>query len=418
MGHFNDTLGEHHWTERPACGHGDCTSPALSYSRYCWVHLPDAAAYLQEIRQRAASLHGFAGLNLQQVKLNGVAGPRTNFAGANLKGADFGGGDYTASDFHGAELEGATFRGAMLPHADFTDADLSFANLRGADLSHAGFNYTTCAHADFSGTKLSRARFEETDLGGATLRDADLQGATFYRAAFVRTDFTDAILAGTRFENCDFGGADLRRADLYGAIFPASDLGRAVLPDDIKTENDRPGKYREAAEVYAALKLNFRNNGRSGQAEAAFYREMVARRRARYEKRRTWRPWAQLRHALEYVFFDLYAGYGTKPWRVAYALVLVWFGLSIYYYLLPFFAGMNVGLASYIDPGGGLAPLADLSWLSFKRCLYFSFVTLTQLSFTAYEPYGWAKVAAGLEGSFAIVSYTVLLVTIARKIWR
>ena len=418
MGGLNDELGEHHWTERPACGHGDCTSPALSYSRYCWAHLPDAEAYLQEIRQRAASLHGFAGLNLQGVKLDGVAGPRTNFAGANLKGADFSGCDLTASDFHGAELEGATFRGAALPHADVTDADLSFANLRGADLSHAAFHYTTCAHADFSGTKLSRARFEETDLGGATLRDADLQGATFYRAAFVRTDFTDAILAGTRFENCDFGGADLRRADLYGAIFPASDLGRAVLPDDIKLGTDRPGKHREAAEVYAALKLNFRHHGRSGQAETALYREMVARRRARYEKRKPWRPWAPLRHAMEYVFFDLYAGYGTKPWRVAYALVLVWFGFSIYYYLLPFFAGMDFGLASYIDPGGSVAPLADLSWLSFKRCLYFSFVTLTKLGFTAYEPYGWAKVAAGLEGSFAIVSYTVLLVTIARKIWR
>ena len=43
---------------------------------------------------------------------------------------------------------------------------------------------------------------------------------------------------------------------------------------------------------------------------------------------------------------------------------------------------------------------------------------LTKLGFTAYEPYGWAKVAAGLESSFAIVSYPVLLVTIARKIWR
>jgi uncharacterized protein YjbI with pentapeptide repeats len=418
MDYLSDAVGEHHWTERPACAHGDCTSAALSYSRYCWAHVPDQAAYLQEIRQRATSLHGFAGFNLPQVKLQGVAGPRTNFEGANLRGADFAGGDFTASDFRGAELEGATFRGATLPHADFTDADLSFANLRGADLSHAIFGYTTCAHADLSETKLARARFEETDLTGATLRKADLPGATFHRASFVRTDFTDAGLAGTRFENCDFGGAELRRADLFGALFPASDLGRAVLPDGLKLENDRPGKYREAAEVYAALKLNFRHYGRFSQAEAALYREMAARRRARLENRKLWRPWALARHALDYLFFDLYAGYGTKPWRVAYALVLGWFGFALYYYLLPFFGRMGFGLESYLDPGGNVAPLTDLSWLCFKRSLYFSFVTLTKLGFTAYEPYGWAKVAAGLEGSFAIVSYTVLLVTIARKIWR
>lgn len=411
-------LGDEHWTERPACGHADCTAAALSFSRFCWAHLPDAEAYLDELRARAASLHGFAGLNLAGAKLTGAGGPRTNFAGANLRGADLAGGDFTAADFAGADLEGASLRGADLLHADFSEANLSFANLRGADLSHASLHYADFTHGDLTTAKLTRARLEEADLSGTTLHNADLAGASFRRVMLVRADFAGAILAGTRFENCDVASADLRRADLSGAIFPETDLGRALLPDDLRLDVDRPGNYREAAEVYAELKLNFRHYGRFGAAEKALYREMAAYRRARLERRDTWRPWALVRQALEYVFFDLYAGYGTKPWRVAYALVLGWAGFSLYYYLLPWLGNMGFGLESYVDPGGGLAPLADLSWHSFKRCLYFSFLTLTKLGFTDYEPYGWAKVAAGLEGSFAIVSYTVLLVTIARKIWR
>ena len=418
MPNERDELDEQHWCERPACAGADCTAPALSFSRYCWNHLPDEAAYREEIRRRATSLHGLADLNLQSVKIKDTAGPRTNFAGANLKGADFAGGDFTNADFTDAELEGATFRGANLTHARFTDAELSFANLRGADLSHADFGYATFTHGDLSGAKLTRARFEETDLTGTTLHNANLQGASFRRVTLVRADFTGATFAGTRFENCDFAAADLRRADLYGAIFPDTDLGRAVLPDKLAAENDRPGKYREAAEVYAELKLNFRHFGRFRSAETALYREMVAARRARRENRGGWRPLALLRGFLEYLFLDLYAGYGTKPWRVVGALVLVWLSFAAYYYLLPFFGGMGRGLMSYVDPGGGVGPLMDLSWHSFQRCLYFSFLTLTRLGFTGYEPYGWAKVAAGLEGSFAIVSYPVLLVTIARKIWR
>jgi hypothetical protein len=189
-----------------------------------------------------------------------------------------------------------------------------------------------------------------------------LQSASFRRVAFVRADFTGATFAGTRIEDCDVAAADLRRADLYGALFPDTDLGRAILPDRLKSEYDRPGKYREAAEVYAELKLNFRHFGRFGPAETALYREMVAARRARLEAKRTWRPWALLRNALEYVFLDLYAGYGTNPWRVVTALVLAWLGCAAYYYLLPWFGGLSFGLTSYVDPGGGVGPLADLSW--------------------------------------------------------
>jgi hypothetical protein len=90
----------------------------------------------------------------------------------------------------------------------------------------------------------------------------------------------------------------------------------------------------------------------------------------------------------------------------------------MYFYLLPFFGGLfGFGPESYIDPGGGVAPIADLSLESFGRSLYFSFVTITALGFTHYEPYGWAKTLAGLERSFGIISYIVLIFSIGRKIW-
>ncbi len=411
-------LGEHHWSERPACGRGDCTASALSFARFCWTHLADQKVYAEKLKRRAATLAGLAGLNLEGVRLKDASCPRTNFAGANLRGADFSGGDFSGANFEGAEMTSATLRAAALAHVDFTGADLSFANLRGADLTHAELRYASLAHADLSAAKLTRAHGDETDLAGAFLKDADLRGATLRRASLARAQLEGALLAGARLENCDLAAADLQSADFYGGIFRETDLGRALLPPDLKVTNDGPTRYAEAAEVYAELKLNFRQFGRYGLAETALYREMVARRRARRANAKVWPPFALARDILDVVFLDFYAGYGTRPWRIVRALVLAWGGFALYYYLLPFFGRLGSGLTSYVDPGGGVPAIADLSVASLERCLYFSFVTLTKLGFTAYEPYGWAKVAAGMEGSFAIVSYTVLLVSVARKIWR
>jgi hypothetical protein len=299
-----------------------------------------------------------------------------------------------------------------------TGADASYANLRGADLTRADLQYASFGHADLAAARLERARGEETDLTGATLAGAALDGSVFRRVSFYHADLARATMEGTRLENCDLGGADLRTANLAGALFRETDVGRAVLPPELRFATAGPAADARAAEIYAELKLNFRQFGRFSLAERALYREMAARRRARRDDGGSWRPFALFRDALEKVCLDLYAGYGTKPWRVAYALVAAWFGFALYYYLLPFFGGMGRGMVSYIDPGGGVPPLTDLSAFSFERCLYYSFVTLTKLGFTSYEPYGWAKVAAGVEGSFAIISYIVVLVMVARKIWR
>lgn len=411
-------LGQEYWPERPACAHEECTAAALSYAKYCWNHLPDPTAYVEELARRAATINGLAGLNLAGVRWKSAAAPRANFVDARLAGADFSAANLAGADFSGADLAGATFRGADLTGAKFVGADLSFANLRGANLTHAEVRFASLAQSDLTNVRLVKARLEETDLSGASLAAADLRGASVRRCSLARAQLAGATFAGARLESCDLAGAEVADADFFGVLFGDTDVGRAHLPRGVMVVNERLGKWQEAAEVYAALKLNFRQYGRFAAAEEALYREMVARRRARLANGRTWRPLALVRDFLDFVFLDLYAGYGVKPWRVARALVVAWLGFAFYYYLLPFFGRMGRGLVSYVDAGGNVGPITDLSWASFQRCLYYSFITLTKLGFSAYEPYGWAKVAAALEGSFAIVSFIVLLVAVARKIWR
>ena len=120
----------------------------------------------------------------------------------------------------------------------------------------------------------------------------------------------------------------------------------------MKVEEEIRRAYAAAAEVYAELKLNFRQFGRLPLAETALYRERVARRLARRDQKETWRPWAIARDVLEAACLDAYAGYGTRPWRVVRALVGAWLSFAAYYYLLPFFGRLKVGMVSYIDPGG------------------------------------------------------------------
>lgn len=411
---------EQRWDNRPVCVAPACTKPALSLSGYCWEHLPASQRnhYLTELEDRSFSIDGFAGFNLQGVNLKDARLNRVNMSGANLSGADLSGAELIGANLSDAVLADANLSSAQLVKADMYAVELEGANLRRANLTGANVELANCRGADFTAAVFQKADIVNSDLSECGCAGADFSRAMIYRAALSRSSFDRAVFEAARIEGCAVTAADFARADLYGSIIHDTDMGAANLTPDLVVLNERKGAFAEAAEVYAKLKVSFRQYGRYDMAEKVFYREKVCRRKNRWRFRKVGILAAAARHVLEYLFFDVYCGYGTKPWRIAYCMAAAWFVFAMYFYLLPFFGGVfGFGPESYIDPGGAVPAITSLNLESFGRSLYFSFVTITALGFTQYEPYGWAKTLAGLERSFGIISYIVLIFSIGRKIW-
>jgi hypothetical protein len=155
--------------------------------------------------------------------------------------------DLTGADLQGANLEGARLQGADLKEAVLQGARLELTKLQGAFLWHTNFQ-----GADMFGAKLQKARLVGANLQEANLRFADLR----------EVDLVDVETGGLR-------GIKLYRAKLAHTSFTA--LKREDLGPDIGEK--LAGEYREARDVYLALKRNFEGLGDYNAASWAYCKE-------------------------------------------------------------------------------------------------------------------------------------------------
>jgi hypothetical protein len=128
-----------------------------------------------------------AGINLDQVRLQG-------------------------EDFSGADLSGASLSAAKLTWADMSEADL-----RETDLSGARLNKANLSGADLRGADLSHANLSETDLTFVTAQDADFRHA----------DLSNANLDGSQLQGANFLGAVVTDEQLEAAY----SIKNATMPD-------------------------------------------------------------------------------------------------------------------------------------------------------------------------------------------
>lgn len=158
-------------------------------------------------------------------------------------------------------------KGANLNHAIFIEANLSGAALMSTNLYWAyllGANLSGCNlyEANLKRGQLQMANFENASLIAADLRDADVTGANF---------------RGANFEGCHLEEVDLRPvASLEGAFFNRTLLSKTQILAEAFGRGigeEFQGWWREAREVYIALKNNFIAMGRYKDASWAYVKE-------------------------------------------------------------------------------------------------------------------------------------------------
>lgn len=323
---------------------------------------------------------------------------------AKLPKADLTNADLTAVNLSEADLRGAIFVSADLPranlwkcrleNADFTDADLQGANLEGTTIGDAIFDNANLQNANLEATNASPRR--------AYFRNANLQGANLEDAYLAHSDLSDANL-----QNANLESANLSYADLTDSNILYANIERATL-DSVTLENttlyavnwgprgeegikDQPPETAEA--IYRKLKIWYQGAGLYSAGGEYFRKEMDARRRGKWRKKR-------LRSFIWLLIWHLLAGYGERPQLVLLWMLVLVIGPTLFYF---WFSAL---------------PYAPHNIVS---ALYFSSVSTVALGYGAWVEDGvklWAQ-AVGVSQTFlGAFLLALLLVTVVRKMTR
>ncbi len=346
-------------------------------------------------------------------------------------------------------------------NADFTGHDLTGINLSGEALEEIleQMGYRTGEGRRPSwfepwtkGISLSRAK-----LGGQRLQMADLRNACFEGA-----DLRGADLSGAYLEDATLEEADLRGANLTGAVLSRTILW-AKFPslegahlygthiEFVPCTQDQFGKgvgeelahdWLRAREVYLALRHNFLDLGRYGDASWAYRKERRMERHAAFpseegsrwvrdelaEERSPWTAWMpngllqwllylklffipqqgvplQRKRFLENKLQDSLCQYGENPWQLGSWALATAFGFALLYFLLDWVSPNPVVLA--LTPGAPVSPLGYLG---------FSFASMATMTFVRLEPAtNLAALLASIEGVLGIGLLALFMFTLGRR---
>jgi hypothetical protein len=311
-------------------------------------------------------------------------------------------------------MQDVQIRRAILDEAQLTDvemqrADLMASSLRGASLFGTSLNDAMLFATDWRRAKASASHFKSAYMAGAQLDEADfsfledgaLAGVAWFNASLDRTRLRHGHLGNEVNEEfaARFGKRQFReRGSPETKVLP--------LPDD---RLSRAKRYRDAREVFLALKNNFNSIGRYRDASWAYQRERAMEREQLQQiwlHRETWSLQAFGSWVANWGSF-LSTGYGERPERAGAVAGAVIFVFACLYY------GLNNIDANY---GQGIPSPARLC---FWDALIFSGATFFTAGFGTMEPLGrLARFLTVLESGLGITLIALFIFTLGNRISR
>ena len=208
------------------CAEEGCPFKPISFTHYCWQHIPDKKSYLNKLRGNIDN--SVAPATLDKIVLN-----------------DF--------DLSSLDLRSASFIGAMLINVDFTDSNLTNINLKRSFIKGSQFNNTKMVQATLSGTIILDSTFVDVDMSlvegnllktknckfdNLYIKSADLKNTFWkdntYRSIQVadsnfmmsffdgikisKSKLDNALFSGSQFYKCDYKNNDLIEVNYIGCL--------------------------------------------------------------------------------------------------------------------------------------------------------------------------------------------------------
>ncbi|MGH8674673.1 MAG: ion channel [Burkholderiales bacterium] len=172
------------------------------------------------------------------------------------------------------------------------------------------------------------ATIRDVGFKGARLVDCNLSQAGFSECYFRRATFQGCEIVNSKFESCDFSNARIDASRLDFSIFRSCEISL----QDIRFRADTAPKV--LVRICRSLKLNAESMGHYADASELAYMEKTYERRELYNqafKAEHERPRQRLKAIalwLDSMIFNCLWGYGEKPWRLVFGMLVAVFGFA------------------------------------------------------------------------------------------
>ena len=272
--------------------------------------------------------------------------------------------------------DGVSLSGIFLKYANMKNAKLVNVDMSGADLTRSDFSGASMYGANLEGANLFKANFEGTNLKSANLRNCDLLGVDF---------------SNTKLNNVEWG-KDYK-------VINEQKAEAALVAGDLDKAKE---KYKEAEDIYRALKISLKTQTLGDDVGKFFEREMIARRKQmpRFTPRR-----------IIYKLAHLTTGYGEKIGNIFYTAIWVIIASALLYgiegvsyksYVLGFFGD--------VEQYGGMLPVIG-------NLFYFSVVVFSTVGFGDIVPIGpLGKSIMIFEGIIGGLIMAVLIIALYKQL--
>ncbi len=290
--------------------------------------------------------------------------------------SDFTPDENTRNEIEKLHQEGKSLIGVQLKKADMRGAKLVNADLKNADLTRADFSGASMYGVNLEGANLFKANFEGANLKAANLKDCDLLGADF---------------SGTKLNNADWGAEH--------KVINERDAETALAEGNTEKALE---KYKEAEDIYRALKISMQAQTLGEDVGKMFIREMIV-------KRKQMPKFSPIRFVSKMAHIT--TGYGEKIGNILYSVISVLLLCALIYgingveyqdRILSFFAD----------------DIADYGYLrTFGNLFYFSVVVFSTVGFGEIVPLGFLnKTVMIFEGMTGGLILSIFIIAVYKQL--
>ena len=258
------------------------------------------------------------------------------------------------------------------------------------------------SNANLEKINLVDAKMEQANLSRANLRNASMYGINLKGTNLFKADFENANLNNSDLRNCNLLGANLSNTKLKNVnwgkdykVINEIEAEKAYDNGDIETAKE---KYKEAEDIYRAIKISMQSQTLGIETGEFFIREMVSRRK-QFDKFSGARIGSKI--------IQITTGYGEKLGNIAFTII----GIIIACMFLYGIEGV-----SYQDKILGFFS-DDFSLLStIGNLFYFSVVVSSTVGFGEMVPIGpIGKSVMIFEGIIGGLVLAILIIALYKK---
>ena len=275
--------------------------------------------------------------------------------------------------------------------------ELEVLNSKNENLSNSNLSNTNLKKINLVNCNIQNSDFSKANLENASLYGANLKGSNLFKANFKNANLNDSNLENCNLLGINFENTKLRNVN-WGQNYKVINEIEAEIAYKNKDYKLAKEKYKEAEDIYRAIKISMQSQTLGEETGQFFIREMIA-------KRKQFDKFSGLRIGSKII--ELTTGYGEKLGNIAFTIL----GIIISCMFLYGIEGV-----SYQDKTLGFFS-NDFSLIStIGNLFYFSVVVYSTVGFGEMVPIGpIGKSVMIFEGIIGGLVLAILIIALYKK---